>query len=63
MLSVRLGLGLHYAAEIRILFELTKGTPDKDRIRLEMRNVKASDGEAIFQIAVIFAMANLTIAP
>jgi len=37
-----------------------KSNPDKERIvKLGMRNIKISGSQAIFQIAIIFLMANL----
>lgn len=59
ILSVQ-GFGVIMPNEIRIYLELTKKTPDIDKIvRLGMRNIKLSGSQTIFQIALIFVMANL----
>ena len=55
------GFGIIMPTEIRIFLELMKKNPDKERIvKLGMRNIKISGSQAIFQIAIIFVMANLT---
>ena len=49
--------------EIKIFLELMKDNPDRERIvKLGMRNIKISGSQAIFQIAIIFVMANLAMA-
>jgi len=56
------GFGVIMPTEIRIFLELMKPTPDKDKIvRLGIRNFKVSGSQAIFQIALIYVMANLAI--
>lgn len=62
ILSVQ-GFGIIMPTEIRLFLELTKDSPDRDRIvKLGMRNIKVSGSQAIFQIAIIFVMANLAMA-
>jgi hypothetical protein len=57
------GFGIIMPTEIKIFLELMKDNPDKERIvRLGMRNIKISGSQAIFQIAIIFVMANLAMA-
>lgn len=54
------GFGIIMPTEIQIFLELMKSNPDKERIvKLGMRNIKISGSQAIFQIAIIFLMANL----
>jgi hypothetical protein len=57
------GFGIIMPTEIRLFLELTKDSPDRDRIvKLGMRNIKVSASQAIFQVAIIFVMANLAMA-
>ena len=57
------GFGIIMPTEIKIFLELMKQNPDRDRIvKLGMRNIKISGSQAIFQIAIIFVMANLAMA-
>lgn len=59
ILSVQ-GFGIILPTEIRVFIELAKEYPDRDKIvKLGMRNIKVSGSQAIFQIAIIFVMANL----
>ena len=54
------GFGIIMPTEIRIFLELMKKNPDRERIvKWGMRNIKISGSQAIFQIAIIFVMANL----
>lgn len=54
------GFGIIMPTEIRIFLELRKEKPDKDRVvRLGMRNIRVAGSQAIFQIAIIYVMANL----
>jgi len=63
ILSVQ-GFGVIMPNEIRIFLELTKEDPNKDKIvKLGMRNIKISGSQALFQIAIIFVMANIAMAP
>ena len=56
------GFGIIMPTEIRIFLELLKDNPDRERIvKLGMRNIKISGSQAIFQIAIIFVMANLAV--
>ena len=58
------GFGIIMPTEIQIFLELMKRTPDKERIvKLGMRNIKIAGSQAIFQIVIIFIMANLAMAP
>jgi hypothetical protein len=57
------GFGIIMPTEIQIFLELMKSNPNKKRIvKLGMRNIKISGSQAIFQIAIIFVMANLAMA-
>lgn len=61
VLSIQ-GFGIILPTEIRIFLELMKGNPNRDKIvRLGMRNIKISGSQVIFQIAIIYVMANLTL--
>jgi hypothetical protein len=63
ILSIQ-GFGIIMPAEIRIFLELMRSNPNRDLvIRLGLRNVKISGSQAIFQIAIIFIMAKLTMIP
>ncbi len=62
ILSVQ-GFGILLPTEVRILLELIKPNPNRDKIvKLGMRNITVSGSQAIFQIAIIFVMANLALA-
>jgi hypothetical protein len=62
ILSIQ-GFGIILPTEIRIFLELAKDDPNRDKIvRLGMRNIRVSGSQAIFQIAIIFVMANLALA-
>jgi hypothetical protein len=57
------GFGIIMPTEIKIFLELMKKNPDREQIvKLGMRNIKISGSQAIFQIAIIFVMANLAMA-
>jgi hypothetical protein len=61
ILSVQ-GFGILMPTEILIFLELMKANPNRDKIvRLGMRNIKVSGSQAIFQIAIIYVMANLAL--
>ena len=54
------GFGLLLPNEIRVFKQLLSETPDIDKIsRLGMRNAKLGGVQGIFQLAIIFVMANL----
>ena len=54
------GFGLLLPNEIRVFKQLLSDTPDIEKIsRLGMRNAKLGGVQGIFQIAIIFVMANL----
>ncbi|MDP2719209.1 MAG: hypothetical protein U1D67_03965 [Dehalococcoidia bacterium] len=54
------GFGLLLPNEIRVFRQLLSETPDIDKIsRLGMRNAKLGGVQGIFQLAIIFVMANL----
>ena len=59
ILSVQ-GFGMIMPTEIRVFLEVRKKEPDRDKlIRWGMRNVKLAGSQGIFQVALIFIMANL----
>jgi hypothetical protein len=59
ILSIQ-GFGILLPTEVRILLELRKEMPDREKVvRLGLRNVYVSGSQAIFQIALIFVMAYL----
>lgn len=59
ILSVQ-GFGILLPTEVRIFLELIRPNPNRDRIvKLGMRNIMVSGSQALFQIALIFVMANL----
>jgi hypothetical protein len=59
ILSVQ-GFGIIMPTEIILFIELMKPNPNRDKVvRLGMRNIKVSGFQAIFQIAIIYVMANL----
>jgi hypothetical protein len=54
------GFGVLLPNELRVFRELRKGRPDTDKIvRLSIRNLNVSGSQAIFQIIIIYIMANL----
>lgn|SRR3972149_3245443 len=54
------GFGLLLPNEIRIFKQLVSRTPDVDRIvRLGMQNARLAGFQGVFQLAIIFVMANL----
>jgi hypothetical protein len=61
ILSVQ-GFGIIMPTEIRIFLELRKKEPNRDRIiKWGMRNVKLAGSQGVFQVALIFVMANLAL--
>ena len=59
ILSVQ-GFGIIMRTEIRIFLELRKKEPNRDRIiKWGMRNVKLAGSQGVFQVVLIFVMANL----
>ena len=61
ILSVQ-GFGILMPTEIRIFLELRKKEPNRDRIiKWGMRNVKLAGSQGVFQVALIFVMANLAL--
>ena len=61
ILSVQ-GFGIIMPTEIRIFLELRKKEPNKDKIiKWGMRNVKLAGSQGVFQVALIFVMANLAL--
>lgn len=58
------GFGFILPNEVRIYLELRKENPDNEKIvRLGLRNFKLAGSQVIFQMAIIFVMANLAFAP
>jgi hypothetical protein len=61
ILSVQ-GFGMILPTELKVYLEVRKKDPNRDRIiRWGMRNVKISGSQGIFQVALIFVMANLAL--
>ena len=61
ILSVQ-GFGIIMPTEIRIFLELRKNDPNRDKIvKWGMRNVKLAGSQGVFQVALIFVMANLAL--
>jgi hypothetical protein len=61
VLSVQ-GFGILMPTEIRIFLELRKKEPNRDKIiKWGMRNVKLAGSQGVFQVALIFVMANLAL--
>ncbi len=59
VLSVQ-GFGVIMPSEIIVYLELRKEKPDTEKIvKLGLRNIKLAGSQVIFQIAIIFVMANL----
>jgi len=56
------GFGILLPNELRVFREIRKERPDTDKIvKLSLRNLNVSGSKAIFQIIIIYIMANLTI--
>jgi hypothetical protein len=56
------GFGMLLPNEVRIFRQLISPTPDVDRIvRLGMQNARLAGFQGLFQLAIIFVMANLRI--
>lgn len=54
------GFGILLPNELRVFLELRRDSPDTGRIvKLSMRNLNVSGSQAVFQIIIIFIMANL----
>jgi hypothetical protein len=54
------GFGILLPNELKVFRELRKERPDSERIvKLSMRNLNVSGSQAIFQIIIIYVMANL----
>jgi len=61
ILSVQ-GFGIIMPTEVRIFLELRKKEPDRDRIiKWGMRNLNLAGSQGVFQVALIFVMANLAL--
>lgn len=61
VLSVQ-GFGLIMPTEIQIFLELNKREPNREKIiQRGMRNVKLAGSQGVFQVALIFVMANLAL--
>jgi hypothetical protein len=61
ILSVQ-GFGIIMPTEIRIFLELRKKEPNRDKIvKWGMRNVRLAGSQGVFQVALIFVMANLAL--
>ena len=61
ILSVQ-GFGILMPTEIRIFLELRKREPDRSKIiKWGMRNVKLAGSQGVFQVVLIFVMANLAL--
>jgi hypothetical protein len=61
ILSVQ-GFGIIMPTEIRIFLELRKKDPNRENIvKWGMRNVKLAGSQGVFQVALIFVMANLAL--
>ncbi len=56
------GFGILLPNELRVFGEIRSKRPDTDKIvKLSLRNLNVSGSQAIFQIIIIYLMANLTI--
>jgi len=61
ILSVQ-GFGIIMPTEIHIFLELRKKEPNREKIiKWGMRNVKLAGSQGVFQVALIFVMANLAL--
>ena len=56
------GFGILLPNEVRVFREIRSEEPDTDRIvRLSVRNLNVSGSQAVFQIIIIYIMANLAV--
>ncbi len=56
------GFGIFMPNGVRIFIELAKNNPDTSKIaRLNMRNIRLSGSQAIFQVIIILIMAHLAV--
>ncbi|QKR00223.1 hypothetical protein GWK48_07400 [Metallosphaera tengchongensis] len=56
------GFGVIVPNEVRIVLELRKEEPDLNKVvKLGMRNIYVSGSQVVFQIVIIFIMANLVL--
>lgn len=61
ILSIQ-GFGMIMPTEAKVYLELRKKEPDRDKvIKWGMRNIKLAGSQGIFQVALIFVMANLAL--
>lgn len=61
ILSVQ-GFGIIMPTEVRIFLEMRKKEPNREKIiKWGMRNVKLAGSQGVFQVALIFVMANLAL--
>ncbi|UVS68112.1 hypothetical protein [Nitrososphaera viennensis] len=61
ILSVQ-GFGMIMPTEVRVYLELRKKEPDRNKIiKWGMRNIKLAGSQGVFQVALIFVMANLAL--
>jgi hypothetical protein len=61
ILSVQ-GFGMIMPTEAKVYLELRKKEPNRDKIiKWGMRNVKLAGSQGVFQVALIFVMANLAL--
>lgn len=61
ILSVQ-GFGMIMPTEARVYLELRKKEPDRDKIiKWGMRNIRLAGSQGIFQVALIFVMANMAL--
>ena len=59
ILSIQ-GFGMIMPTEIKVFREVRKKEPDKEKLmRWGMRNIKLAASQGVFQVALIFVMANL----
>lgn len=59
ILSVQ-GFGMIMPTEIRVFMEVRRKEPDREKLmRWGMRNIKLAGSQGVFQVALIFVMANL----
>ena len=56
------GFGILLPNELRVFIEIRRDKPDTEKIvKLSLRNLNVSGSQAIFQIIIIYLMANLTL--
>lgn len=61
ILSVQ-GFGMIMPTEIRVFLEVRKKEPDREKlVKWGMRNVKLAGSQGVFQVVLIFIMANLAL--